>query len=199
MESCKRENTESAISSCNWTTSNGGGTVWEQEAMGWGQKWGGQLGMGAKMGEGEAVCGFRNSCRNRNRNKTDVGVAGKRWEAPKKFYCFRNSRRKRNRNCGRNKKSWRDGNKTEVSFGGLGSSMEGLGGKKGSSRKTVVWETVRICFALLSPLKKDLTLTYHIFQGDVVVVVEAQYSERTTHCQRWQSQWSLVTGAGPPQ
>ena len=56
--------------------------------------------------------------------------------------------------------------------------------KKRSSRKTVVWETVRICFALLSPLKKDLTLTYHIFQGDVVVVVEAQYSEGTTHCQR---------------
>ena len=73
---------------------------------------------------------------------------------------------------------------TEVSFGGLGSSMEGLGGKNGSSRKTLVWETVRICFALLSPLKKDLTLTYHIFQGDVAVVVEAQYSEGTTHCQR---------------
>ena len=48
----------------------------------------------------------------------------------------------------------------------------------------VVWETVRICFALLSPPKKDLTLTYHIFQGDVVVEVEAQYSEGTTHCQR---------------
>ena len=31
---------------------------------------------------------------------------------------------------------------------------------------------------------QDLTLTYHIFQGDVVVVVEAQYSEGTTHCQR---------------
>ena len=68
---------------------------------------------------------------------------------------FRTSRRKRNRN----EKSCRDGNKTEVSFGGLGSSMEGLGGKNGSSRKTLVWETVRICFALISPLKKDLTLT----------------------------------------
>ena len=120
-------------------------------------------------------------------------------ERRQRSLIFRNSRRKRNRNCGRNKKSWRDGNKTEVSFGGLGSSMEGLGGKNGSSRKDVVWETVRICFALLSPLNKDLTLTYHIFQGDVVVVVEAQYSEGTTHCQRWQSQWSLVTGAGPPQ
>ena len=150
--------------------------------MGWGQKWGGQLGMGAKMGEGEAVCGFRNSCRNRNRNKTDVGVVGKRGEAPRQsaFLEIVIEKETETRRVAETE------TKLRFPLVALDPPRRALGAKKKrSSRKTVVWETVRICFALLSPPKmKDLTLTYHIFQGDVVVVVEAQYSEGTTHCQR---------------